>query len=384
MVYKLPILLGISLLLALGGSTGRAANNPSQAQTEARLKQLKTEIRSLEKELVHSRGALSDEQKAIRTIDLDIQKSALKLRELETTRQVHAGELADLNAEQDNYLRSLDKRRQVLASQIMTAYRLGRESRLKLVLNQDSPARLSRTLAYYDYFSRSQTVQINELKQVLLTLDKMQQKINVELSALDEVQKSQQALLAAMTGQRDQRQLVIDALASQIDSEEKQLEELQANSKDLQALLEKLSNALADIPANLGKHNAPGELKGRMQIPVKGRVKHAYGRARTTGLNWQGWLIGAESGSPVRAIAYGRIAYSDWLRGYGLLMIIDHGDGIMSLYGNNESLLYEVGDWVDTGSNIATTGSSPLNGDGLYFEVRKDGKAMDPAVWIKR
>jgi len=371
-------------VLASGWTTGRAANSSTQAQTEAKLKQLQTEISSLRKELERNRSALTDEQEAIKSIDLEIQKNALQLRELRSARLVHDRELADLQAEQARYLLSLDERRQILASQIMTAYRLGRESRLKLVLNQDSPAHLSRTLAYYDFFSRSQASQINELKQVLLTLDKMQKKINEELSALDEVQKRQRSVLENMNRQRDQRQIVIDKLASQINTEEKQLAELQANSKDLQSLLEKLTNVLADIPANLGKYSSPGELKGSMHIPVTGRVKHAYGQARTAGLRWQGWLIATDRGKQVKTIATGRVAYSDWLRGYGLLMIIDHGDGIMSLYGNNESLLYEVGDWVENGSNISTVGSSPLNGDGLYFEIRKDGKAVDPAVWIKR
>jgi len=377
-------LLCLTFLLALGWSTPRADDSLTQAQTEARLKQLKSEISSLKKDLERNRNTLSDEQKAIKSIDLDIQNNALKLRKLESSRDVHARELAALQTDQDNYLQSLDKRRQVLASQILTAYRLGRESRLKLVLNQDSPARLSRTLAYYDYFSRYQALQILELEQVLFTLDTMQKKINTELSALDKVQMSQQTILEEMTYQREQRQIVVNDLVSAITSEEKQLQELQNNSKDLQLLLERLSNVLADIPANLGTQNSPGELKGRLQIPVKGRVKHAYGQARTAGLHWQGWLIASDRGTSVKTIANGRIAYSDWLRGYGLLMIIDHGDGIMSLYGNNESLLYEVGDWVESGSNISTVGSSPLNGDGLYFEIRKDGKAVDPAVWIKR
>jgi len=141
---------------------------------------------------------------------------------------------------------------------------------------------------------------------------------------------------------------------------------------------------LADIPANLGKQHDLNGLKGRMPLPAEGRVKHAFGQPRTGGLRWQGWLIDAKPGSEVKSVAYGRVAYSDWLRGYGLLMIIDHGDGYMSLYANNESLLREVGDWVEPGSDISTVGTSPVNGDGLYFEIRKNGKAMDPAVWLKR
>ena len=370
--------------LTLGWMAGKAESSLTQAEAESRLKQLKSEISGLKKELDHSRSTLSDEQKALRATDLEIQANALELRELESTRQEHERELSSLHTERQRYLHSIDKRREVLATQIMTAYRLGRESRLKLVLNQDSPALLSRTLAYYDYFSRSQASQINELKQVLNTLDEMQVKINVELSALDEVQKSQQAVLDDMTSQRNERQAIIESLSSQIDTDEKQLAELQSNRKHLETLLERLSNVLADIPADLGKRLGPGKLKGKMPIPVKGRVKHAYGQPRTAGLRWQGWMIAAANGSEVKAIAYGRVAYSDWLRGYGLLLIIDHGDGFMSLYANNESLLHEVGDWVEPGAGISTVGTSPLNGNGLYFEIRKNGKAMDPAVWLKR
>ncbi len=378
------LLIGMAIWLTAGQMICHADEGPTKAEAENRLKQLKTDISSLQDELERTRTSLSAEQKALKAADLEIQASALELRELEATRKQHEDELVVLQAERRDYLDSLEKRRNILSAQIMAAYRLGRESRLKLVLNQDSPALLSRTLAYYDYFSRSQAAQINELRQVLQTLDQMQTKIDVELSALDEVQRSKQAVLDEMTDQRNQRQAVIDDLSHRIDSDEARLAELQRDRQDLEALLEKLSDALADIPADLGQQHGLIGLKGKMPLPVKGRVKHAFGQSRTEGLRWQGWLIDAERGSEVQSIAYGRVAYSDWLRGYGLLMIIDHGDGFMSLYANNESLLREVGDWVEPGSNISTVGTSPLTGDGLYFEIRKDGKAMDPAVWLHR
>ena len=376
--------LGIAAWLVLGWTTGQASGDLTREEAESRLNHLQSQIHDLKRVLDRNRTTLSAEQKALKAADLDIQTNVLALRKLESTRKKHELELSTLNTERQNYLSSLDQRRHMLATQIMAAYRLGRESRLKLVLNQDSPALLSRTLAYYDYFSRAQTSQIAELKDVLETLDKMQEKINIELSALDEVQRNQQAVLDEMTGQRNERQAIIDSLSDRISTDETRLEEMQNNRKDLETLLEKLSNALADIPADLGKRIGPGELKGQMAVPVKGPVKHAYGQPRTAGLHWKGWLIGARRGSEVNAIAYGRVAYSDWLRGYGLLMIIDHGDGFMSLYANNESLLREVGDWVEPGASISTVGSHPLDGDGLYFEIRKNGKAMDPAVWLKR
>ena len=378
------LLFGLTAWLSLGGLICQADDSLSRQQAETRLKQLKTEISTLQSELQKTRTTLSSEQKALKASDLEIQKSALQLRELERTRQGHERELSTLHTERETYLDSLDKRRDILATQIMAAYRLGRESRLKLLLNQDSPALLSRTLAYYDYFSRSQATQISELRQVLRTLDEMQEKINVKLSALDVVQKDQQLVLDEMTGQRHQREQVIANLSSQITNNETRLAELQRDRQDLEALLEKLSNALADIPSDLGQQYALRGLKGKAPMPVKGRVKHAFGQNRTAGLSWQGWLIDAEIGKEVKTIAHGRVAYSDWLRGYGLLMIIDHGDGFMSLYANNESLLREVGEWVEAGSDISTVGTSALNGNGLYFEIRKNGKAMDPAVWLKR
>ena len=380
--YLLPFSATAWLILAWAGCL--ADDNPSRQQAESRLNALKAEISALQKDLERARTTLSKEQKALKAADLEIQKSALQLNSLESARQKHEDELLVLHDERRSYLDSIEERRDILATQIMAAYRLGRESRLKLVLNQDSPALLSRTLAYYDYFSRSQATQISELKQVLKTLDQMQEKINLELSALDEVQKSLQAVLNGMTKQRDNRKAVIDVLSSQVDNDETRLKELQRDRQDLEALLEKLSNALADIPTDIGQQDGLRGMKGNMPMPVKGRVKHAYGQPRTAGLSWQGWLINAGVGSEVNTIARGRVAYSDWLRGYGLLMIIDHGDGYLSLYANNESLLREVGDWVEPGSKISTVGTSPLNGNGLYFEIRKDGKVLDPAVWLKR
>jgi septal ring factor EnvC (AmiA/AmiB activator) len=382
--FRISVLAAALLYLGSAGFTDLHAQEMTQTEVQARLKKLDADIGDLKKQLEKTRTTWSREQKMLKAADLEMQSYALQLREQQSDRVIHEKALAELHTERENYLRSLDQRKQALARQIMAAYRLGRESRLKLFLNQDSPALMSRTLAYYDYFSRSQAIQIEELKEVLQTLDQMQLKINLELSALDEVQKSLQAVLQKMQVQRIERQDIMEDLSSQIGSGETRLNELQQNRDDLETLLEKLSNVLADIPVDLGRHASPGALKGKMPLPVKGPVKHAFGQTRSVGIQWQGWLIGAKSGADVRAIASGRVAFSDWLRGYGLLMIIDHGDGFMSLYANNESLLYEVGDWVEPGNTISTVGSDPTGGSGLYFEIRKDSKALDPAAWLKR
>ena len=375
---------GLAIFLLCGWLQFAGAQELNKSQAEARLNRLKTDIAELNVSLQKDRQNLSKEQQRLKAADLEIQTTLQQLRKLEQQRSIHSKELDNLQLERDDYLDSLDARREQLAGQIVAAFRLGQESRLKLILNQDSPALFARTLAYFDYFSRSQANQIQELKGVLQTLDEMQLRINTELSALDGVQTDLTAEMQELQTGREKRQTILNQLAEQISSDEERLTELQNNRQDLEKILEKLSDVLADIPADLGKHVSPAQQKGKLPMPVKGPVVHAFGQSRSAGMRWQGWMLKATAGTAVKAVAYGRVAYSDWLRGYGLLMIIDHGDGFMSLYGQNESLQYDVGDWVEPGEVIANVGTDPDGKSGLYFEIRKDSKALDPAVWLKR
>jgi septal ring factor EnvC (AmiA/AmiB activator) len=255
---------------------------------------------------------------------------------------------------------------------------------MKLVLNQDDPAMLSRLLAYYEFISRAQVERISLLRDALETLGRMQQSIDRELARITRLSEQQRELVERLGAQRLQREALLADLAGEIAGEESRLRELERNRQDLEALISRLADALADIPADLGDHLGVERQKGRLPMPVHGPVRQAYGQSRSGGTRWQGWLIGAEAGTEVRAIAYGRVAFADWLRGYGLLMIIDHGRGYMSLYGHNESLLHEAGAWVEPGDMISLVGSNPGGSQGLYFELRKGGKTLDPAAWLKR
>jgi septal ring factor EnvC (AmiA/AmiB activator) len=353
-------------------------------QAESRLQQVQAEIRQLRDRLEQSRSEQQAEQARLRDLDLQIQDVGLQYRELEHQRQIHLDELARLEVRREEYLTSLEQHHEQLAEQLRAAYRLGRQSRLKLLLNQDNPSRLGRMLAYYDYVNRAQADQIAGLREALTTLDAMQQSIDRELLRLDEVQKEQSAVLEQLNGQRKDRQSLLAELDNQISSEESRLQELQRNRQDLETLIGRLADVLADIPADLGQHLGVASRKGRLPMPIEGPVKHAYGQSRGAGLSWHGWLIEAETGRDVIAVAYGRVAFADWLRGYGLMLIIDHGDGFMSLYGHNESLLHEAGDWVEPGEPISVTGTATSGIQGLYFELRKDGKAIDPAAWLAR
>jgi septal ring factor EnvC (AmiA/AmiB activator) len=355
-----------------------------QEEAEQKLSQLQHDISKLQKRLQQSRTDHKKEQEQLREVDLAIQKTVKQIRKLDKQKTTHLDALQVLENRRDEAVNKLQQRQKQLGGQIEATWRLARQSRVKLILNQDSPARLSRMLAYYDHINRAQLAKINALKEIMTELQQLHEEIDQELSLVESVVIEQQKNLDQQQVQKTERESLLVVLGSRIDNEATELLELERNREVLEKLLERLGDALADIPADLGQHLGIAAQKGRLPVPLKAKVRRAFGQQRTAGLKWHGWLMGASTGTEVKSIAYGRIAFSDWLRGYGLLMIIDHGQGFMSLYGYNESLLWEVGDWVEPGAIIATVGSSPSGDQGLYFEMRKDGKAVDPAAWIKR
>ena len=212
----------------------------------------------------------------------------------------------------------------------------------------------------------------------------MQAGIDAELARIAGLAAEQQTTLDALAEQRRSRLELARRIEDEIGDSESALRELEKNRRDLEALIDRLSSVLADIPEDLEHQTSVAQRKGRLPMPVNGPVRHAFGQDRGGSLDWQGWLIGAGPGTEVQAVAYGRVAYADWLRGYGLLMVIDHGDGFMTLYGHNESLLHDAGEWVAAGEVISVVGSNPGDSQGSYFEIRRDGKAVDPAAWLAR
>lgn len=355
-----------------------------QAEAEAHLGQVLEEIAQLQARLEASRTEQHTEQRRLRELDLEIQQASRALRSLRDQQREHQQELDSLQGQHTEYLAQIRQRMDQLAEQLRWSYRNNRQSRIKLVLNQDDPALLGRMLAYYDYYASAQAERIGLLRETLTTLDAMQQSIDLELTRVAQLAAEQQEALDRLGAQRNQRQVLLAQLASQIESESSRLQQLERNRQALETLVERLSDVLSDIPADLGNRVGVETQKGRLPMPLRGPVKHAFGQSRGGSLKWQGWLIGAEAGTEVSSIAYGRVAFADWLRGYGLLTIIDHGQGYMSLYGNNESLLHEAGAWVEPGEVISVVGANEGSDQGLYFELRKGGKAIDPAAWMAR
>lgn len=379
------LFLAAGFCLAASAYAQSTSANPSrQQQVESELAQLQEDILILQKSLAGARSDHQAEQQLLKELDLSIQQSSHSLRALDAQLAEQKQELARLDEERKQTLSQLEIDQQQLAAQVNKTYRLARQSRLKLVMNQDSPSELSRMLAYYEHLNRAQTARIEAIRATLAALQEVYRQIELQLVEVALAQQKQQAELDNKQEQHKVRQQVLAKLKSQIGSGEAQLKEFENNRKDLEQLLEKLSDVLADIPTNLGEHLSVKTQRGKLPTPVQAKVRKAFGQQRSGGMYWQGWVFDAQPGKEVINIAYGRVAFADWLRGYGLMIIIDHGEGFMSLYGYNESLLWEVGDWVEPGSVIATVGTNSSGEQGLYFELRKDGKALDPAAWLKR
>jgi septal ring factor EnvC (AmiA/AmiB activator) len=372
------------LLLSATAAQGSAGPDIDQAEAESRLSQVLEEIGRAKTRLESARTQQREQQERLKELDLRIQQASRELHSLQEQQADQQRDLAALQRQRAEFLAQLDQRMDQLAEQLRWSYRSSRQSRIKLVLNQDNPALLGRMLAYYDYYARGQAERITLLREALTKLETMQQAIDLQLARLSQLAAEQGTVLDQLGTQREQRQGLLAQLAGQIGDEATRLHELERDRQDLEALIEQLTNVLADIPPDLGSRASVEKQKGRLPMPLQGPVRNAFGQNRSGGLRWQGWLIGAEAGTEARAIAYGRVAFADWLRGYGLLIIIDHGQGYMSLYGHNESLLREAGAWVEPGDTISIVGSNSGSSQGLYFELRKGGKAIDPAGWMAR
>lgn len=385
-VLRQRLLLVVCFLVvcSLAAGLGPPAVAQDRDETQNQLAEVEREIEALQAELERDRGALGREREALRELDLALQANARDLADTQQAVETQQQEVKRLEGERDAYLDQLSQRQDDLGEQVLAAWKLSRESRLKLILNQDDPARLGRILVYYDLLGEAQAERISELRTVLEELDRMQVGIDRELADLDALETQQAGQREVLQGQRGERIALLAAIEQSLSDGEARLEELRRNRRDLETLLERLGDALADIPADLGKGQHPNERRGTLPMPVGGRVLAAFGQPRSADLVWQGWLIAASPGESVRSIAHGRVAYADWLRGYGLLLILDHGDGFMSLYGQNESLRVEVGDWVEPEEVISTVGQGAQGSSGLYFELRRAGKAVDPAGWIRR
>ncbi len=348
-------------------------------QIKARILHLRRQLRAVEGERKEQNSALSLTEKKIGAI-------ARRIRVVGQRLQRQQRRLSDLEQERADSRLQLDRHRQVLERQVRAAYAMGRQEKVKILLNQQDPAIVSRLMIYYDYLNAARMEQMDLIQQNLRNLTRIEREITAEEQRLQQLfAKEEQEKLQLESAQGDRKQ-IIAGLSKKLKSKGQELDGLKANEKELENLLVNLQEALADIPLETTTINPFISRKGKLPWPTNGQLAANFGTSREVGkLRWDGVLIAAPEGREVKAVHHGRVAFADWLRGFGLLLIIDHGDGYMSLYGHNQSLFKETGEWVEPGEVVAQVGSSGgRSTPGVYFGIRHNGKAKDPQKWCKR
>ncbi len=352
------------------------------ADGEQQLKALRARLERLHTELNETRGQRDAVREELRTLEPRIGAARRALRALDTRLAAYSRQLKELRARQRDERLALVRERAALGRQLRAAHALGDAEPVRLALNQDDPARMARVVTYYRLLNRARVERLTSIRAALDRLQVLDTRLQVQTRALEAARAEQERERRAFETARERRGELLASLNREVRDRSQEIERLRADQQRLERLVGELKSALPPFP-----HPDPrarfASLKGRLPLPVAGRVVAGFGHEKGIGnLRWRGAFLEAREGQEVRAVHGGRVVYADWLRGFGLLLILDHGDGYMTLYGHNQSLYREVGEWVDAGQTIAAagnTGDAPQTG--VYFEIRHDGEPQDPLRW---
>lgn len=351
-------------------------------QNSDELKQVQQQIKLKQQQIAQQLAKAKVLQEELKQSELRVAQSAKALNTTQTDLQTNTEEQSKLKQQQLSLQDKLRQQQDVLAKQLRSAFMTGNYDYAKMLLNQQDAAKFERTITYYQYLNTARRELIDEfrrwgeeLRQVnQQLLDKQQQ-----LEALHITQKTQQSEL----NQRlEARQLTLTKIQTAIESDAAKVEELQANEQNLRNALAEAERLAALKPTSF---DGLSKFKGQLIQPTKGRMRRLFGDRRQGQVRWKGILIDANAGDRVVAVHDGKVLYADWLRGFGLVTVLDHGNGYMSLYGHNQALLRQAGDVVAGGESIALVGQSGgQESPNLYFEIRHKGIPVNPSHWLKR
>jgi septal ring factor EnvC (AmiA/AmiB activator) len=377
----------LSLVLALGVALAVQAKDEHQEKTE-QLKQLRGRIEALQQSLNETRGERDQARVQLREVERDIGRLVNEQKQLQTQLKTETGKLQALQTRERNTRAELRAHTDSLASQLRAAYAMGEQEYLKLLLNQQDPASVARVHVYYRYLTQARSARMDEIRASLAQLAALEKQITERTRELSTLRAEQARQQQALQETRTRRGTILAGLNQKLSSQSQTIERLKRDEQGLAQLLRELSQALAATP-NLPGPVGPGarfqDFRGKLSLPVKGRILAHYGDPKNVGdIRWKGLFLAAQEGRDVTAVFRGRVAYADWLRGFGLLIILEHGDGYMTLYGHNQSLTKAVGDWVEAGQVIASVGNTGGNPQsGLYFEIRHQGEPRNPLQWCR-
>lgn len=400
--------LGAALWLAVMVAATGSVHAQSQRETERKLERLRGELKQISQERRKLEGERGDASRKLRSADEQVGKTGRSLSETEAAIKREEASLAALQQQRDELQQGLQRQREQLAALVRSAYMLGDDAPLKVLLAQDRVSDVNRALAYQRYVQRDRAQKIAVIHGDLQALEDVEREIGerrTQLQATLEQQRVQMSALekdrkarAALVSELDQRYRDRSTREKALGQDAKALERLLANLRAAAARAEaerraaaKREQGTANAPAGKASParppvaTAPPLKVGGLGWPVSGNLLARYGGRMPDGRASSGVLIGAPVGSTVSAVADGTVVFSEWMTGYGLILIVDHGNGYMSLYAHNDALLRDTGDTVKRGEAVAKVGGSGGQGTpALYFELRRNGQPVDPSSWLQR
>ena len=373
------------LTFALCASGRGAVTEPADtAQAKAKLAAVRARITELTNRMGSQLAQRDSMSARVRETELVIAAKRQRVEELHAAQAVAERRRSELRAEQSRNQNALQSERASLASQALAAYMIGRQEELKLLLNQSNPASLGRTLAYYRYFAEQRIQKIRSIEDDEKRLQQLVVDIEQQTRELQTLEDDASKEIAGLQHARADRAVAVAALTKKLASGNQELGNLRREEQAVETLVADLARMLQDFPVDPSQ--SFDHMRGKLPWPVLGRLSTRYQAPRDNsagGVRWNGVMIDTARGAKVRAAFFGRVVYADWLQGLGLLMIIGHSGGYMTLYGHAEVLYKSVGDSVAPGDVIAalsdTEGASPQ----LYFEIREGRKTVDPKAWLK-
>ena len=373
------------LVFALSGATAPAADDPNPAKAEAELKAVRSQIDRVRAEMERDAGRHDQLAREIEESEQTVAGARSALEKIKRERAVHTARRAELAEQRRGEESVLVEHRAALAGQIRAASMIGQQEPIKLLLNQRDPGQTGRVLIYYQYFGRARADQISAINSHLAELTTLDAALAEEEARLVALEEQQTGELSRLQSARERRGRALVSLEAESKNRARELSRLKDQQDGLEKLVRELRRALERLDKfPTDSKDAFAKLRGKLSWPVAGKLIASFGQTRAGGVKWGGVLLSGAQGSAVRAVYHGRVVYADWLSGLGLLTIIDHGDGYLSLYGHNERLYKEVGERVTAGDTIATVGDSGgRSTPALYFEIRKAGRPIDPRPWFK-
>jgi len=381
--YKLSsCLVLLSSLMFIDSSMAFDNNNNerNKQQNSSKLNNVQQAIAKQESNIFKTNKARTALEQQLKNDDLTIAETAKAINNTEQQLKTTEKKIFTLSKEKQKLIAQKIAQEQLLAQQLRSAYTSGQHDYLKLLLNQEQSEKIQRTISYYKYLNKARINEIEKFQATIAQLMMVATQHQEQIEHLQALKKNQKKQRTTLNKNKNSRRKTLATLSEKLLSSKQQLTKLKSEEANLTAALQKLTELIRQ-EINL---TGLSKLKRKLAWPVKGKLLRSFGSRKQDYLKWKGVLLGASIGKQVQTIHNGTVLFSDWLKGYGLLTVIDHGHGYMSLYAHNQTLLKSVGDRVETGEPIALVGQSGgQNKAGLYFEIRHQGKAVNPKIWCR-